>query len=221
MTRIFFVTAVGLGVLLTAVGRPAFAQSENDFVNGLRPVPPALQNGRSGLPTFGPAARPPASPNYHSTSARMPATVSSGAGQGASTHRAYATAATTPGKCPAHADLSGKPQVSSTNISFEFGSSVLTPQAKDVLRNLGNALNGPLKDQKSIEIDGHTDAVGTYAFNEQLSWQRAQAAKDFLVHEMSIAPDRLKVIGRAYCDPADPTNPDGAANRRVVFVNQG
>jgi outer membrane protein OmpA-like peptidoglycan-associated protein len=214
------VAALGLGVLLTTMGRPAFAQSQNDFVNGLRPVPPALQNGRSGLPTLGPAVRPPPSQNYQSTSARIPATEPGGTSHAAA-HHAVATEAPASRNCPASADLGGKPQVSSTNVAFEFGSAVLTPEAKDVLRNLGNALNGPLKDQKSIEIDGHTDAVGTYAFNEQLSWQRAEAAKDFLVHEMGIVPDRLKAIGRAYCDPADRTNPNGAANRRVVFVNQG
>jgi outer membrane protein OmpA-like peptidoglycan-associated protein len=220
MRNVAVAAVLGLGALLTTAGQSTLAQTQNDFVNGLRPVPPALQNGRSGLPTIGPAVRPPPSHNYQSTSARIPAMEPGGAAH-APGHRNDATEAPAAMKCPASADLGGKPQVSSTNVAFEFGSAVLTPEAKDVLRNLGNALNGPLKDQKSIEIDGHTDAVGTYAFNEQLSWQRAEAAKDFLVHEMGIAPDRLKAIGRAYCDPADPTNPNGAANRRVVFVNQG
>ena len=71
-----------------------------------------------------------------------------------------------------------------------------------------------------FEIEGHTDAVGSFAYNEQLSQARAEAVKDFLIKEMSVAPERLKVVGRAFCEPANPGNPYAAENRRVVVVNQ-
>jgi outer membrane protein OmpA-like peptidoglycan-associated protein len=105
-------------------------------------------------------------------------------------------------------------------VEFEFGSAQLKPEAIGVLRELGKALNGGLGDQKLFEIEGHTDAVGTFAYNEQLSQARADAVREFLVKEMSVAPERLRVVGRAFCDPADPKNPTGAGNRRVVVVNQ-
>ena len=168
--------------------------------------------------------RPPRDTNYQKASAETPAAKTRiGNGESGRERRRHAGAiarsAALPG-CPAQSDNSGKPQVSSTRISFEFGSAILTPQAKRILRGLGEALNGQRSDVKLLEIDGHTDAVGTFDYNEQLSQMRGEAAKDFLVHDMGVSPDRLKVVGRSYCDPIDPSRPDAAANRRVVVVNQ-
>jgi outer membrane protein OmpA-like peptidoglycan-associated protein len=219
------IVAAGVSALLLTIGQASFAQTESDFVNGLRPIPKVLQRGQSGLPIIGPAARAPRDTNYQSTSAEGPpvaAHVRTG-GESARVrpHPAEKSVRTAglPG-CRATPDTSGKPQVSSNRISFEFGSAVLTPQAKQVLSDLGKALNGQLRNEKAIEIDGHTDAVGSFEYNDELSKLRADAAKEFLVHEMGVAPDRLKVVGRSYCEPADPSHPDSAANRRVVVVNQ-
>jgi outer membrane protein OmpA-like peptidoglycan-associated protein len=210
------IVAAGVSALFLTIGQPSFGQSENDFINGLRPIPKALQSGHSGLPVIGPAVRAPHDANYRSTSFQT-----GGASAGASHHAAaLATRVAALRGCPAQADTGDKPQVSTSRISFEFGSAVLTPEAQQVLRNLGNALNGPLHAAKSIEIEGHTDAVGSFGYNEQLSTARAAAAKDFLVNVMGVAPARLLAVGRAFCDPVDPAHPDSADNRRVVIVNQ-
>ena len=37
---------------------------------------------------------------------------------------------------------------------------------------------------------------------------------------MSVAPERLKVVGRAFCEPVNPGNPYAAENRRVIVINQ-
>ena len=105
-------------------------------------------------------------------------------------------------------------------VEFEFGSAQLKPASVTVLRELGKALNGGLSDQKMFEIEGHTDAVGSFAYNEQLSQARAEAVKEFLIKEMSVAPERLKVVGRAFCEPVNPGNPYAAENRRVIVINQ-
>ena len=107
----------------------------------------------------------------------------------------------------------------SFKVEFEFGSAQLKPEAVETLQNLGKALNEGLHDQKSFELDGHTDATGTLPYNEELSRLRAEAVKDFLVQKMGVAADRLKVVGKAFCDPADPAHPYGAENRRVVVIN--
>ena len=47
-------------------------------------------------------------------------------------------------------------------ITFEFGSAQLRPESVETLRNLGNALNQELKDEKAFVIEGHTDRTGTH-----------------------------------------------------------
>jgi OmpA-OmpF porin, OOP family len=219
MTRTFgLLAAAGAAVLLLSGGPPGMAQTQEQWENGLRPIPKLLQQGHSGLPTFGPAARQP-SAAVHASDEIPAATTAPSDRPDRKVHSVHASSAGLPG-CRVAPDTGGLPQVSTNNISFEFGSAILTPEAKEVLRNLGKALNGQLRDQKSFEIDGYTDAVGGYQYNAQLSQSRAAAAKDFLVHEMGVAPERLKVVGKSYCDPVDPSHPDSAANRRVVVLNQ-
>jgi outer membrane protein OmpA-like peptidoglycan-associated protein len=106
-------------------------------------------------------------------------------------------------------------------ITFEFGSAQLKPQSIVELRNLGIALNREAKDEAKLLIEGHTDARGTRAYNDELSKHRADAVKDYLVNQMGVSADRLETVGRGSSEPANPGNPNGAENRRVVVVNLG
>jgi OmpA-OmpF porin, OOP family len=217
-----------LGLLSATAAQPTFGQgapNQSTFEQKLRPIPQSLQGGHQGLPTLGAPARPEPSSSYRpaSTSERTPAASARSGGQHASAPAARpkaASAAALPG-CPAlsEAEKAEKPMVG-FKVEFEFGSAQLKPASISVLRELGKALNNGLSDQKLFEIEGHTDAVGTFAYNEQLSQARAEAVKEFLIKEMSVAPERLKVAGRAFCEPANPGNPYAAENRRVVVVNQ-
>jgi OOP family OmpA-OmpF porin len=94
-------------------------------------------------------------------------------------------------------------------IDFEFGSAQLKPEAADVLRKLGKALNEGLADQKLFQIQGHTDAVGSFEYNKQLSTTRAEAVKDFLVREAGVAESRLQAVGASYCNLMNKTEPAG------------
>lgn len=221
--------AAGAGVLLATIGQPTFAQtgpSQDEFGRALRPIPRALQTGHQGITTAPPAMRAGPNPNYSTASASRPIADTGtrrvrNAAQGNHVDRTPAAAlpaATLPG-CPGQTDSSGKPAIGFA-VSFEFGSAQLKPEALGTLRNLGRALNEELRDQKLFVIEGHTDAVGTIAYNEELSRLRAEAVKDFLVRETGVSPERLDIAGKAYCHPANPQNPRGAENRRVVVVNQ-
>jgi outer membrane protein OmpA-like peptidoglycan-associated protein len=106
-------------------------------------------------------------------------------------------------------------------ITFEFGSAQLKPESIEQVRNLGIALNGKLKDETKLLIEGHTDRKGTRAYNEELSKRRADTVKDYLVKEMGVSADRLETAGKAFSNPANPRNPYAAENRRVVVVNFG
>src|SRR5262249_16822445 len=113
------------------------------------------------------------------------------------------------------------PSMAFSTIQFAFGSAQLTPESSATLRNLGEALNHQLADQKSFLIEGHTDRKGTRAYNDELSKGRAEAVKDYLGHEPGGRPAGLGPIGKGFSEPVDPKNPYAAENRRVVVVNLG
>lgn len=116
---------------------------------------------------------------------------------------------------------SNPPATKSINarILFDFDSFRLTDDAKAALDRLASVLNDDLMQDKTIEIDGHTDAVGTADYNLTLSQERAEAVRAYLVEKHGIAPERLPVVGKGKTDLYDPAHPDAAVNRRVVFTN--
>jgi OmpA-OmpF porin, OOP family len=129
---------------------------------------------------------------------------------------------------PVHAAVSrpapaqeAHPSVALNTITFEFGSARLEPESIETLRNLGNALNQQLKDEKVFLIEGHTDRQGSRAYNDELSKRRADAVKDYLVNDMGVAPERLQTVGKGFTEPVNQKNPYAAENRRVVIVNLG
>ena len=111
------------------------------------------------------------------------------------------------------------PSVTLRTITFEFGSAQLKPESIETVRNLGNALNQDLRDEKTFIIEGHTDKSGTRAYNDELSKRRADAVKDYLVREMGVSPERLRTEGKGFSELADPKHPYSPINRRVVVIN--
>ena len=130
-------------------------------------------------------------------------------------------AASHPPTPPAAPPPVASPSVTLRTITFEFGSAQLKPVSIETLRNLGNALNQQLKDEKVFLIEGHTDRTGTRAYNDELSKRRADAVKDYLVKDMGVSPDRLQTEGKGFSEPANPRKPYSGENRRVVVVNTG
>jgi outer membrane protein OmpA-like peptidoglycan-associated protein len=106
-------------------------------------------------------------------------------------------------------------------IQFEFASAELTQSARQVLDELGAALQSDELSAFQFSLVGHTDAVGSDAANLELSQQRARAVKDYLVGQFGIDPARLEASGAGESDLADPGNPTSGVNRRVVITNVG
>jgi OmpA-OmpF porin, OOP family len=100
-------------------------------------------------------------------------------------------------------------------ISFDFDSSALRDDQKPRLQALCNVMREI--DIERFRIIGHTDAVGSAAYNQRLSLMRAEEVKRHLVGECGIDAARLEAIGVGpdyLYDPEDPRSPD---NRRVEF----
>jgi OmpA-OmpF porin, OOP family len=103
-------------------------------------------------------------------------------------------------------------------ITFPFDSAELTPDARDRLDVLAEALLDDRLATGRFEIAGHTDAVGSPSYNQQLSERRARAAHDYLIGQWGIAPERLLPKGFGQEQLYNPAEPEAAENRRVELL---
>lgn len=101
-------------------------------------------------------------------------------------------------------------------VSFETNSDRLTANAKDILATTAEGLKGQA--DLKVEIAGHTDSVGDADYNQQLSLQRAQAVRNYLI-ERGVAPDQLEANGYGETSPlrSNETKEGRERNRRVEF----
>jgi flagellar motor protein MotB len=100
------------------------------------------------------------------------------------------------------------------NVNFEFNSARLLDTSLPALRNLLVFLRQ--NPELVVEIGGHTDSIGSSAFNQRLSLQRALAVKSWLV-EQGISENRISAVGYGATRPLSPnTTEEGRAlNRRT------
>ena len=97
---------------------------------------------------------------------------------------------------------------------FDFDKSVLKPEGKAKLKDLVAKIQNI-----SLEVViavGHTDSVGTDAYNQKLSERRAEAVKAYLV-SLGVAKNRIYTEGKGESMPAadNKTAAGRAKNRRV------
>ncbi|MFY0571488.1 OmpA family protein [Archangium lansingense] len=103
----------------------------------------------------------------------------------------------------------------SGSVLFRSGSADLLPTAKRRLDEVAAALN---KTQSPLVIEGHTDSQGPTELNEELSYERAGAVRDYLV-ERGVDSERIRAEGRGEEQPiASNKNPEGRANNRRVEI---
>ncbi len=103
-------------------------------------------------------------------------------------------------------------------IKFDFNKATIKPESAPVLDEAAAMLeNNP---DIKVEIQGHTDNVGSRTYNLRLSQARAQAVVDYLVAKQGISTARLSARGYGFSMPvASNATVDGRAqNRRVEFV---
>lgn len=104
------------------------------------------------------------------------------------------------------------------DVKFEFDSAELTPEAEAVLIDLALAMNDPQFIDSPFLIEGHTDAVGSDAYNLDLSDRRAASVRRFLVSQ-GVGDVRLSSEGKGESELLDPANPTSGVNRRVRVIN--
>lgn len=104
------------------------------------------------------------------------------------------------------------------NVEFEFNSADIAAGTMATLSEVGQALTS--RPESSVEIQGHTDAVGAAAYNMQLSQRRADAVRDYLLANFDLNADQLVAKGYGEADPiaSNETDEGRSRNRRVQFV---
>jgi OmpA-OmpF porin, OOP family len=99
---------------------------------------------------------------------------------------------------------------------FDFDKSVLKPEGRAKLDDLVSKMSG-LNLEVIIAV-GHTDSVGTDAYNQRLSVRRSEAVKSYLVSK-GVEKNRVYTEGKGEKQPvADNKTSEGRAKNRRVEI---
>ena len=100
------------------------------------------------------------------------------------------------------------------DVLFDFDKSVLKPEGKSKLDDLATKV-------KAINLEvviaiGHTDSIGSDAYNQKLSVRRAESVKAYLVSK-GVEPNRIYTEGKGEKQPvaSNKTKDGRQKNRRV------
>jgi OmpA-OmpF porin, OOP family len=101
------------------------------------------------------------------------------------------------------------------HIEFDVDRAVVRPEYRDEIAKVGDFMKK--YPTTTAVIEGHTDNVGNYDHNMDLSQRRAQAVVDYLVDNFGIDRSRLTAKGYGYTRPiADNATQEGRQkNRRI------
>jgi OOP family OmpA-OmpF porin len=129
---------------------------------------------------------------------------------------AAAPAAAAPAAMPAPAPAVATKVTYAADAFFDFDKSVLKPEGKAKLDDLASKV-------KDINLEviiavGHTDSVGSDAYNQKLSVRRSEAVKAYLVSK-GIEKNRVYTEGKGEKQPvADNKTKEGRAKNRRVEI---
>jgi OmpA-OmpF porin, OOP family len=103
---------------------------------------------------------------------------------------------------------------------FDFDKSVLRPDGRKSIDDAVAKLRGV--DLEMVIATGHTDSIGTDAYNQKLSERRAAAVKDYLVSK-GIPASKITTIGKGESQPVatNKTAEGRQKNRRVDIEFKG
>lgn len=103
-------------------------------------------------------------------------------------------------------------------IKFDFNSANLDEEDKKLLDRFAKMLT-KTGAKIQFQIQGHTDKIGTYQYNKDLSLKRAAAVKKYLVSVHGFGPDNLEIEGYGFEIPLDTNETEAGRreNRRVQF----
>lgn len=104
-------------------------------------------------------------------------------------------------------------------VKFGFDTSDLSPEAKAAIDEFASQLKAE-NQGVYIEIQGHTDSVGSEKYNEELGLLRAEAVRRYLSQQHQFPLHRINVIsyGETAAVADNSTREGRSQNRRVALV---
>ncbi len=111
----------------------------------------------------------------------------------------------------------GYKAIGEREVNFDFDKYDLTKIAKDILDQIGTSMEQNPK--LILEIEGHTDNIGSDVYNLALGQKRAESVKRYLADKYNVAIHRMFYISHGEFKPQtlNDTRTGRAANRRAVL----
>lgn len=104
-----------------------------------------------------------------------------------------------------------------SDVLFNFNKSTLKPEGQQELDNLYSELSNIDPNDGSVTVLGYTDRIGSDAYNQKLSEQRAQSVQQYLVQK-GIPASKVSAQGMGKADPVTGTQCDAVKNRQQLIV---
>lgn len=101
------------------------------------------------------------------------------------------------------------------DVKFDFDKARVKEESYGDIKNLADFMNQ--YPQTSTTVEGHTDSVGSDAYNQKLSEKRANAVREVLVNQYGVPGERVNAAGYGESRPVadNATDAGRAINRRV------
>lgn len=100
---------------------------------------------------------------------------------------------------------------SSADSLFDFDKAVVKPSGRAAIDRFTTDLKGA--DYDVITVTGHTDRIGSHAYNQKLSERRAEAVKAYMIESAGIPADKIEAKG---VDGAEPVTKPGECKGKKV-----
>ena len=117
------------------------------------------------------------------------------------------------------ADIAANKPKIDLEIHFDYNSADIAKGSTQAVQELGKALSDASMKGSTFIVAGHTDAIGSEAYNQDLSERRADTIKNYLVEHYGLNGSDLVTVGYGKTRPKDPSAPMDPTNRRVQVVN--
>jgi outer membrane protein OmpA-like peptidoglycan-associated protein len=111
----------------------------------------------------------------------------------------------------------------SNDVLFDFDKSELRPEAAEALGRVAQIIRQ--RQPREVRIVGHTDSIGTDAYNQALSERRAASVETWLAAHAGSGLPPMQAVGHGEQEPVAPNirpdgtdNPEGRQQNRRVEV---
>ena len=117
-------------------------------------------------------------------------------------------------------DISLRRKICIPSVYFELGSTQLTSASRKQLIEIGKALESVMNEGAKLLILGHADSTGSAEFNLDLSRQRSEIIKAYLVDEYKLDAKSfsIKFFGQTWPAASNNSKIGRSQNRRVDMI---